>query len=103
MVEAMSLMVASAAPFLKALSSSANGRRQVEHLRFLLSGFHFRLCVRAGGASGDGKAMITKEKSGWKIDYSGEKPATPLLDSINYPTHMKNLSTRVIGDLCLMQ
>ncbi|RWW07689.1 hypothetical protein BHE74_00050232 [Ensete ventricosum] len=43
MVEAMSLMVASAAPFLKALSSSANGRRQVDHLRFLLSGFHFRV------------------------------------------------------------
>ncbi|KAJ8506574.1 hypothetical protein OPV22_007460 [Ensete ventricosum] len=85
MVEAMSLMVASAAPFLKALSSSANGRRQ--------------LCVRAGGASGDGKVMITKEKSGWKIDYSGEKPATPLLDSINYPIHMKNLSTRDMEQL----
>ncbi|URE07083.1 Dehydrogenase E1 component [Musa troglodytarum] len=85
MVEAMSLMVASAAPFLKALSSSANGRRQ--------------LCVRAGGASGDGKVMITKEKSGWKIDYSGEKPTTPLLDSINYPIHMKNLSTRDLEQL----
>ncbi|CAL9752632.1 unnamed protein product [Musa acuminata subsp. burmannicoides] len=85
MVEAGSLMVASAAPFLKALSSSANGRRQ--------------LCVRAGGASGDGKVMITKEKSGWKIDYSGEKPATPLLDSINYPIHMKNLSTRDLEQL----
>ncbi|XP_009400868.2 probable 1-deoxy-D-xylulose-5-phosphate synthase 2, chloroplastic [Musa acuminata AAA Group] len=85
MVEARSLMVASAAPFLKALSSSANGRRQ--------------LCVRAGGASGDGKVMITKEKSGWKIDYSGEKPATPLLDSINYPIHMKNLSTRDLEQL----
>ncbi|THU65391.1 hypothetical protein C4D60_Mb05t03140 [Musa balbisiana] len=125
MVEARSLMVASAAPFLKALSSSANGRRQVEHFdsfypasifEFCHRKLVFRvdstcvlacavlrvswlLCVRAGGASGDGKVMITKEKSGWKIDYSGEKPATPLLDSINYPIHMKNLSARDLEQL----
>lgn len=39
--------------------------------------------------------MIRKEKDGWKIDFSGEKPPTPLLDTINYPVHMKNLSTEV--------
>ncbi|KAI8536439.1 hypothetical protein RHMOL_Rhmol10G0257200 [Rhododendron molle] len=31
---------------------------------------------------------------GWEIDFSGEKPLTPLLDTINYPVHMKNLSTQ---------
>lgn len=38
----------------------------------------------------NGKINITR-----KIDFSGEKPATPLLDTINYPAHMKNLSTQV--------
>ncbi|CAL9075340.1 unnamed protein product, partial [Musa acuminata var. zebrina] len=56
--------------------------------------------VRAGGTSGgDGKAMITKERNGWKIDFSGEKPATPLLDTINDPIHMKNLSTEDLEQL----
>lgn len=32
---------------------------------------------------------------GWEIDFSGEKPPTPLLDTINYPVHMKNLSAQV--------
>ncbi|XXG71165.1 hypothetical protein AAC387_Pa07g0482 [Persea americana] len=28
------------------------------------------------------------------LDFSGEKPPTPILDTINYPIHMKNLSTK---------
>jgi 1-deoxy-D-xylulose-5-phosphate synthase len=49
----------------------------------------------AGG--GDGKVVMNKEqtKGAWKIEYSGEKPETPLLDTINYPVHMKNLSNTV--------
>ena len=29
------------------------------------------------------------------LKYSGEKPQTPILDTINYPVHMKNLSVQV--------
>ncbi|KAK2978749.1 hypothetical protein RJ640_003908 [Escallonia rubra] len=47
----------------------------------------------------EGKMMIKKEKEGWKIDFSGEKPPTPLLDTINYPAHMKNLSTTDLEQL----
>lgn len=43
--------------------------------------------------------MVSKEPAAaatssgpWKIDFSGEKPPTPLLDTVNYPLHMKNLS-----------
>jgi 1-deoxy-D-xylulose-5-phosphate synthase len=45
--------------------------------------------------------MIRKEPStgAWKIEYSGEKPATPLLDTVNYPIHMKNLSTAELEQL----
>ncbi|KAH7675474.1 Deoxyxylulose-5-phosphate synthase protein [Dioscorea alata] len=50
-------------------------------------------------ADKDGKAMIRKEKNEWKVDYSGEKPATPLLDTINYPIHMKNLSVQELEQL----
>ncbi|KAL3527566.1 hypothetical protein ACH5RR_012222 [Cinchona calisaya] len=52
-----------------------------------------------GEAEGN-KMTIKKGKDGfWKIDFSGEKPATPLLDTINYPIHMKNLSTHDLEQL----
>ncbi|KAJ6678284.1 1-DEOXY-D-XYLULOSE-5-PHOSPHATE SYNTHASE 2 CHLOROPLASTIC-RELATED [Salix viminalis] len=39
--------------------------------------------------------VIKKAQDCWKIDFSsGEKPPTPLLDTINYPVHMDNLSTQ---------
>ncbi|XP_020096323.1 probable 1-deoxy-D-xylulose-5-phosphate synthase 2, chloroplastic [Ananas comosus] len=69
---------AAPSPFTKAPPPSSSCRRQFS--------------VRANASGGNRKVMISKEKSGWKIDFSGEKPATPLLDTINYPIHMKNLS-----------
>jgi 1-deoxy-D-xylulose-5-phosphate synthase len=40
--------------------------------------------------------VVKKAEDGWKIDFSsGEKPSTPLLDTIDYPFHMDNLSTQV--------
>ena len=61
----------------------------------------FQFCIRASTANSDdhhqeGKLAIRKEKDEWKIDFSGEKPTTPLLDTINYPVHMKNLSIQVM-------
>lgn len=47
------------------------------------------------GSSDGRRKMARHEKNVRKIDFSGEKPATPLLDTINYPVHMKNLSTQV--------
>ncbi|KAL8161935.1 hypothetical protein V2J09_013424 [Rumex salicifolius] len=32
-------------------------------------------------------------------EYSSQKPPTPLLDTINYPIHMKNLSTKLVDEL----
>ncbi|XP_073309645.1 1-deoxy-D-xylulose-5-phosphate synthase 2, chloroplastic-like [Primulina huaijiensis] len=62
-----------------------------------------QLSVRASTSGvSDGyerKWVIRKEEEGWKIDFSGEKPATPLLDTINYPIHMKNLSTKDLEQL----
>lgn len=29
------------------------------------------------------------------LNFSGEKPSTPILDTVNYPMHMKNLSLEV--------
>lgn len=43
--------------------------------------------------------MIRKEKNGWKIEFSSKKPPTPLLDTINYPIHMKNLSSQELEQL----
>ncbi|XP_072986194.1 1-deoxy-D-xylulose-5-phosphate synthase 2, chloroplastic-like [Typha latifolia] len=75
----------SSSPFLMARAPRTNTRRQ----------FH----VGASGSGGEPKVMIRKETSGWKIDFSGEKPATPLLDTVNYPIHMKNLSSQDLEQL----
>lgn len=29
------------------------------------------------------------------VSFSSKKPATPILDTVNYPIHMKNLSVQV--------
>ncbi|KAK7388469.1 hypothetical protein VNO78_23285 [Psophocarpus tetragonolobus] len=33
------------------------------------------------------------------LNFSGDKPSTPVLDTINYPTHMKNLSIQELEEL----
>lgn len=43
--------------------------------------------------------ILRQETERWTIDYSGEKPATPLLDTVNYPVEMKNLSTEDLEQL----
>ncbi|KAK9285783.1 hypothetical protein L1049_024984 [Liquidambar formosana] len=54
----------------------------------------------AGSSDGEeGKITMRRGKDGWKIDFSGENPETPLLDTINYPVHMKNLSTQDLEQL----
>ncbi|XXG53924.1 hypothetical protein AAC387_Pa03g1935 [Persea americana] len=73
--------LATFSPFLQPPCSPPNCRRQYY--------------VRAAGSDDEGKVVIRKEKSDWNIDYSAEKPTTPLLDTINYPLHMKNLSSEV--------
>ncbi|KAJ4966419.1 hypothetical protein NE237_018268 [Protea cynaroides] len=45
------------------------------------------------------KKTIKTEQGARKFDFSGEKPATPLLDTINYPIHLKNLSTQDLEQL----
>lgn len=37
----------------------------------------------------------TNGSMGTTLKYSGEKPNTPILDTINYPIHMKNLNVEV--------
>ncbi|KAL5705322.1 1-deoxy-D-xylulose-5-phosphate synthase [Ranunculus cassubicifolius] len=52
--------------------------------------FFVKAC--ANGSDGEGK-LVRTESEPIKIEYTKEKPATPLLDTINYPKHMKNLTT----------
>ncbi|XP_020589183.1 probable 1-deoxy-D-xylulose-5-phosphate synthase 2, chloroplastic [Phalaenopsis equestris] len=63
------------------------------------AGFRRQVCVRVGRGDGDQEIAVRKEKREWKIDFSGEKPKTPLLDTINYPIHMKNLSVHDLEQL----
>ncbi|KAK4258162.1 hypothetical protein QN277_007644 [Acacia crassicarpa] len=60
-----------------------------------------QLCVKSLGNSYGEEAttIIRKDNEGWKINYSAQKPATPLLDTINYPAHMKNLSAQDLEQL----
>jgi 1-deoxy-D-xylulose-5-phosphate synthase len=54
-----------------------------------------QFCVMASSNSDGERTVIRKEQDEWKINFSAEKPATPLLDTVNYPAHMKNLTTQV--------
>uniref|UniRef100_A0A7C8ZQ41 1-deoxy-D-xylulose-5-phosphate synthase n=1 Tax=Opuntia streptacantha TaxID=393608 RepID=A0A7C8ZQ41_OPUST len=66
-----------------------------------------QISVRAAAAVGGGSSSsssgnmpIRKEKDGWKIDFSrDQKPPTPLLDTVNFPAHMKNLSAQDLEQL----
>ncbi|KAL6220190.1 hypothetical protein ACLB2K_007947 [Fragaria x ananassa] len=61
-----------------------------------------QFCLKASAENTDSeeRKLTRKEKDGgWKIEYTAEKPATPLLDTINYPAHMKNLSTQDLKQL----
>ncbi|KAL2498972.1 1-deoxy-D-xylulose-5-phosphate synthase [Abeliophyllum distichum] len=62
-----------------------------------------QFCVKASAYSPDhenGKMAIRKEKESWTLGFSGENLATPLLDTINFPVHMKNLSSKFNKHFC---
>nr|XP_043607239.1 probable 1-deoxy-D-xylulose-5-phosphate synthase 2, chloroplastic [Erigeron canadensis] len=60
----------------------------------------FRINVSANSPDAEeAKIVMNKGKTRLQIDFSGEKPKTPLLDTINYPAHMKNLSTKDLEQL----
>lgn len=63
--------------------------------------FSVRASLGSSSSSSDGaeQKLIKKEKDGWKIEYTEEKPVTPLLDTVNYPIHMKNLSSQDLEQL----
>lgn len=62
-----------------------------------------QITVKASANGSDHKdqsnKLIRKENSGWKIDFAGEKPTTPLLDTVNFPVHIKNLSSQDLEQL----
>ncbi|XP_004509707.1 1-deoxy-D-xylulose-5-phosphate synthase 2, chloroplastic-like [Cicer arietinum] len=61
-----------------------------------------QFCVMASSSSNtsDGeRTIIRKEKDEWKINFSAQKPVTPLLDTVNHPIHMKSLSTKDLEQL----
>ncbi|KAF5182295.1 1-deoxy-D-xylulose-5-phosphate synthase [Thalictrum thalictroides] len=73
-------------PSVKApLQTNLNSRRK----------FYVKACTSS--SEGEDKKLVTKES--YKIEYTAEKPVTPLLDTINYPPHMKNLSTQELEQL----
>ncbi|KAF7814967.1 L-ascorbate oxidase-like protein [Senna tora] len=67
---------------------------------FVLADNRFvKLCVRYSDE--EERMMISKETDGWNINYYTDKLATPLLDTINYHPHIKNLSSQfnvLVGD-----
>ncbi|XP_042025833.1 probable 1-deoxy-D-xylulose-5-phosphate synthase 2, chloroplastic [Salvia splendens] len=61
-----------------------------------------KMRVKACGGSPESEERnmaMRKEKEELKLDFSGEKPATPLLDTINHPIHMKNLARKDLEQL----
>lgn len=60
----------------------------------LQEGLELMLSARLRGLLGSQhrRKAITSE---YTAEYASEKPPTPLLDTINFPIHMKNLSVKV--------
>ncbi|CAL5078876.1 unnamed protein product [Urochloa decumbens] len=95
-----------------ATSTHASCRRHARHLQVRASAAaHSAGGSSSVGAGADKKKMMvpnpkdpspTSSSSSrpWTLDFSsGEKPSTPLLDTVNYPIHMKNLSTPELEQL----
>ncbi|XP_074575003.1 putative 1-deoxy-D-xylulose-5-phosphate synthase 2, chloroplastic [Curcuma longa] len=93
-VSVSSFMSASPAPLARTLTGSRARTNYARRIQFSV-----RACGGSSEASGEGKIVKAKEKGEYKIDYSGEKPPTPILDTVNYPVHMKNLSTQELEQL----
>ncbi|KAK8630225.1 hypothetical protein V6N13_079028 [Hibiscus sabdariffa] len=59
--------------------------------------------LETGNASKERNTMVKGGQQARHIkrflNFSGEKPSTPLLDTINHPVHMKNLSIQELGKL----
>uniref|UniRef100_A0A0C9QTZ0 1-deoxy-D-xylulose-5-phosphate synthase n=1 Tax=Wollemia nobilis TaxID=56998 RepID=A0A0C9QTZ0_9CONI len=63
---------------------------------------HGIVSAKLNNANGDNiitNIVKAKEDAPLKIEYNGEKPPTPLLDTINYPKHMKNLNIQDLRQL----
>ncbi|XP_051126758.1 probable 1-deoxy-D-xylulose-5-phosphate synthase 2, chloroplastic [Andrographis paniculata] len=62
-------------------------------------------CIKASSGAGEGlseeygEIVKSEKRDGRKSDFWLEKPSTPLLDTINFPVHMKNLSTKDLEQL----
>ena len=57
-------------------------------------------CIRVraaqdNNASDESNILRKIDHNQTTLQFSGDKPLTPLLDTINYPIHMKNLSIEV--------
>ncbi|KAF7826852.1 L-ascorbate oxidase-like protein [Senna tora] len=55
------------------------------------------LCVKCSNE--EERIMISKERDRWNINYYTHKSAMPLLDTINYHPHIKNLSSQDLEQL----
>ncbi|XP_024358572.1 probable 1-deoxy-D-xylulose-5-phosphate synthase, chloroplastic [Physcomitrium patens] len=61
----------------------------------LSKGYHSSLRLRSNGKSRIAASAVPDSSA----EYPAEKPPTPLLDTINYPMHMKNLTVRELKQL----
>eukprot|EP00262_Sarcandra_glabra_P012414 TRINITY_DN3193_c1_g6_i1.p1 TRINITY_DN3193_c1_g6~~TRINITY_DN3193_c1_g6_i1.p1 ORF type:complete len:738 (+),score=133.58 TRINITY_DN3193_c1_g6_i1:27-2216(+) len=66
--------------------------------------FHVAATAKNSSSDEDGLVSLKEEVQQLHhvtkaLDFSGEKPPTPILDTINYPIHMKNLSVKELASL----
>ncbi|XP_024389703.1 probable 1-deoxy-D-xylulose-5-phosphate synthase, chloroplastic isoform X2 [Physcomitrium patens] len=83
--------VSSSSSVLRADSSGFFGIQKLN----LLRGQHTSLCLRSNEKSKILAAKVPENGA----EYPSEKPPTPLLDTVNYPVHMKNLTKRELKQL----
>jgi hypothetical protein len=60
-----------------------------------------RLCCEAASSNGfDSSDSLDTISTDELTDWKGRGPPTPLLDTVNFPVHIKNFNTRQLQQLC---
>ncbi|WCJ42410.1 1-deoxy-D-xylulose 5-phosphate synthase 1 [Euphorbia peplus] len=73
--------------------------KQNTHFATLNRKFNGVVAAMDTNASSDNNAMVAKITEKKSLNFTGNKPATPILDTINYPIHMKNLNVQDLENL----
>ncbi|XP_023529489.1 probable 1-deoxy-D-xylulose-5-phosphate synthase 2, chloroplastic [Cucurbita pepo subsp. pepo] len=93
--------------FLPLLRSSHNPRLNFKQPNSASNKWNGVVCCSHDATFDEGQSVDERNREGERgvnkleraLNFTGDKPTTPILDTINYPNHMKNLSIQELQEL----